>query len=350
MGLFDWLFGEEEAPKPGSAGFQGNLQTVADAEAKNDETLVVPTGGLSPSSGGHGAQPGEAKTIAESPIGSLSNLPVFGGGSTETAPVVQASSQFPTYEEYVAQQLAGAQPIQDKIQGIVDKYYSEGSLGRVDQPLSSEMADILARRKSALEGFSAQENEALRAKMLEEIGRGEQTALRQLRGIQGSSGIRGGLASAQQANILKAADDAKTQAERDLFIQNILQKQNALGSYEQTVGSQSAQDLGIQQFNIGQQGKEVQAGAAGELSGLLTGLTNFSDYQTQQALIPGADSPVAEAAAESPAVTEHAVGTGIKPGAGSQIRTQKNSLIAGGGLTEEQKKKRQDLLKRSRFE
>lgn len=135
-------------------------------------------------------------------------------------------------------------------------HFKEGSLGRLDAGRSADVSSIVESRRAGLQGLSAEENQALRERASQSIDRGSQTALRQLRGSQGISGVRGGTAGAQQATVLAAGQQAKGRAERDLLIQNVEAKRQALGDFEATVTGAEATEQERSLFNIGQKGKE----------------------------------------------------------------------------------------------
>lgn len=151
--------------------------------------------------------------------------------------------------------------------------FKEGNLGRLSTERSAEMADIIARKKAGLEGFSSEEAQALRERGGQEITRSTQTALRQLRGLQGASGVRGASAVAGQAGILQAGQAAKANVERDLFIQNINQKRQALGDLESSVSGQEALSRQAEIFNIGQKSKEIAGRQASGLGFAALGAT-----------------------------------------------------------------------------
>jgi len=149
------------------------------------------------------------------------------------------------------------------------------------QSLSQNNQDILSMRRSALQGFNSQENNALREQGLQGIQQGQQTALRQLRGVQAGSGIRGGLQAAQQAQALNAGQAARGQLARDLFLQNIGQKEKALAAFEQSStgieGTQYArQQDTLSALEASRRAAETEelgrkTGALGALEGSITG-------------------------------------------------------------------------------
>ena len=219
--------------------------------------------------------------------------------------------------------LGRLQPSQ--LQNIIDQAQQTAPLA---QRLGAEGAtaqDILARRQAALGGLSAPENQALREQATQGLNRRTQTALRALRGQQGATGITGGTALAQQADILRGQQQAQAGLERDLLLENVAQRQRALDALEATQQGQFQQGLtgqrqalqdflaaqqaetGIQQFNIGQEGREAFGRLGTELGfgGLEAGLAGAGvqgalaergqDLAARQLAALQALGPVAEA-------------------------------------------------------
>lgn len=133
---------------------------------------------------------------------------------------------------------------------LLGKDFEEGSLGRAQEARSGNIDAVIAARKAALGGLTAEENQALRERGKQGIKRGVQTSLRQLRGIQGASGVRGASAASQQANILMAGQAAGANVERDLFLKNIEAKRAALGDFETSVRSAESEEVERQRANI----------------------------------------------------------------------------------------------------
>ena len=144
--------------------------------------------------------------------------------------------------------------------------FAEGKLGRLETGPSADVQDIIARRKSALGGLSAEENQAIRERGSQSIDRSTQSSLRQLRGLQGATGVRGGSALANQARILQAGQGAKANVERDLAIQNIGVKREALGAAEGSILGAEAQTRENTLFNIRQRNKEATGRTTAGLS------------------------------------------------------------------------------------
>jgi hypothetical protein len=167
------------------------------------------------------------------------------------------------------------------------KYFADKSLGRVDQGRSNEVRNLITQRKDQLDlakkrsadvqrvidmrsanlaGFTPDEINAMRAQEASQMGRAQSTALRQLRGVQAASGMRGGAAAAQQAGILGQAQAARANLERDLFLQNIAQKRAALGDYESSVRGIEGEEFGKRDAAIGGLENITTASRADELA------------------------------------------------------------------------------------
>lgn len=142
--------------------------------------------------------------------------------------------------------------------------FSEGSLGRVRSERSQDINDVMARRRANLEGFTAEEQNAMRDTNLKAIQQAAQGQMRSLRRDQARSGVRGATASAQMAAAQKANQGVIADQERELFLKQMDARRQALGQFEQSATGAEAQDLARQQFNIAQQNKEKQAQLATE--------------------------------------------------------------------------------------
>lgn len=153
---------------------------------------------------------------------------------------------------------------------------------------SADIADVIARRKAALQGFSGEENTALREQMAQAQARQEQGALRQLRGVQAQQGIRGGLAGAQQAQQLAQNQAQRAAAERELFLQNIAQRQQALGNFEQSARAAEAEEIGrFGQRRFGQLGTELGYGQLGAADRAAAMGQILGEQQAQTAALMG---------------------------------------------------------------
>jgi hypothetical protein len=146
--------------------------------------------------------------------------------------------------------------------------FGEGSLAtRGLEERKASFADILDQRRAQMQGLTPEEQSAFEQQALGGISTGTQTAMRQLRGVHGATGLRGGGASAQQAQILREGQKQTAQAQQDIFMKNIAARRQALSDYEQTV--QAEQDRAQREL-LGQLTTEFGYGslAAGESAGV----------------------------------------------------------------------------------
>lgn len=176
----------------------------------------------------------------------------------------------------IDQSISGAKPFAESL-------FGEGKLGRVSETRSGDVADLIARRKANLEGLSSTENQAAQDQLFNNVNRDTQTSLRQLRGIQGASGMRGDAAVSQQVGVLGAGQNIKKDLERDLLLKNIEMKRAALGDFEASVGNAEMNERDAKTFNLGQIDKEK--------SGLVTtqfGLAGLA--QAERASLRGLDA------------------------------------------------------------
>lgn len=133
--------------------------------------------------------------------------------------------------------------------------FAAGSLGTRDAASTkTDLMDILAKRKAAAEGFTGQEQTALKEQALGATQRQQAGALRSLRAQQAASGVRGGLAGAQVNRALQEQGHQRAGIERDLLLNNLQNRQQNLGAYEQTVGAELGRQ---QQEKFGQLGTEM---------------------------------------------------------------------------------------------
>jgi len=136
--------------------------------------------------------------------------------------------------------------------------FGEGALGRVEQGRSGAMSDILAQRQQqAQEGFGAEAFQKAREARLSGLSRAEQMQQRQLRGAQAGAGVAGGVAMGQQMGLMQQQQQQRQAAERDMFLQNVAQKQQSLGQYEQSLGATEAGELERQKYNQEQKRREI---------------------------------------------------------------------------------------------
>lgn len=143
-----------------------------------------------------------------------------------------------------------------------EELFGKGALSDIEGRRAKEIADIIEMRKQQAQGFTPEEKGALRDEAVSNIQKATQTNLRQLRGVQGAQGIRGGLAAAQQAQALQGGAQAQAQAERDIYLKNIEQRRAAADALEKSIQSARAEELGaLRSEKLGQ--LQTELGFAG---------------------------------------------------------------------------------------
>lgn len=117
--------------------------------------------------------------------------------------------------------------------------FGDGSLSQVDPSRrSGDMSEIIAARQDAMRnGMGADAFQAAREARLGGLQRSEQSQARQLRASQAAQGVTGPMAQAQSMALLGQQQDARQGAERQLLLDNVAQKTQALGLAEQSIAS-----------------------------------------------------------------------------------------------------------------
>lgn len=173
-----------------------------------------------------------------------------------------------------------------------DGFFSFGSLGRVHDQLSPDVANLMARSQSDvispdqvdamrrmkgnLGGFSPQEINVFEDRANQQVSQGLQGDLRQLGSSLrlGGTPITGGYQGTAAMPLLRAAADSRMNAARDITLANIDEKRRALSEFgnfgnalaqERFARLQNGQDFTMaarndlfnrQAFNLGQLGRE----------------------------------------------------------------------------------------------
>lgn len=176
---------------------------------------------------------------------------------------------------------------QGRAQEQADFLANRRAISQVAGQRSGQMQDVLAQREAGLGGYTSPEYGAMRQKAYEGFQNQMQTGLRGLARAQGNNRVSGAAAAAQNARFQQSGAASAAQAERDLMLQNINERQNRLGQYEQSLtGAEGTEwnrlqqalqgeegtmnqirgdELGREQFNIGQ----LQREKAGQLQSML---------------------------------------------------------------------------------
>lgn len=139
-----------------------------------------------------------------------------------------------------------------------EQIFGNQALGRVDASRSADMQDVLARRKANLGGYTPEEQQAMREQNMGSILASQKMGARDLARQQARSGVRGALAANQMQAQNLASQGQLADQERQLFLQNIANKRDALGQYEQSAAGMEKGEFDKQAFNLGQGEKELQ--------------------------------------------------------------------------------------------
>lgn len=145
-----------------------------------------------------------------------------------------------------------------------NELFGDGQLGRLEEGRAAEVADVIARRKANLNGFSSEEQGAMRDNQ-RSLDQSTQGQIRQLKGQQAAAGVRGPAALAQQGQLVQQNQQAKADQERQLFVSQIAERRNALDKLEGSTNDARKEELGRSQFNIGQKNKEKYGQLSTEL-------------------------------------------------------------------------------------
>lgn len=151
---------------------------------------------------------------------------------------------------------------------IGQQFIGDGSLGRLQEGRSSEIANLIAERQKAYdtaptEGLNAKELQAYRDQAVTNINRTTETARRRLAGAQATQGVRGATAVNQQQAAINQGNTERTNFERDLFLKQreALQQDRAeqatrLTALESSVSAARANEEATLKFNLEQTARE----------------------------------------------------------------------------------------------
>lgn len=131
---------------------------------------------------------------------------------------------------------------------------------------NADMAEVLAARKNAAFGLD-RETQLAREAGTENINRSVQTALRQFAGRLPGTGVRGGAAGAMAGMMTRDAVGQTRGLERDLALNEMARKREALGQYESSLTGERAGLLGTGFAHAGM-GSQDRYGAMQYLQGL----------------------------------------------------------------------------------
>lgn len=161
-----------------------------------------------------------------------------------------------TREEQIKERLSEIQKQREAGEARGREAANRIKFGQLKTPFAKQQAILRDRLQGRMGGLNEGEGAALRERALVGQGQAQQGQMRALRGIQGSTGVQGPAAAAQQQRLVEAGGQQRADLERNLLLENVgLQRQGAL-DFQNLLGQQGAQNLGIQQFNVGQSQRE----------------------------------------------------------------------------------------------
>lgn len=131
------------------------------------------------------------------------------------------------------------------------QYFGEGN---------KDMAEILNTRRERAMGLNQNEMNLMRERAGAGINQQMATGMRQLRGVQAGSGVRGGAAAAQGIPIVNQANQARGAAERDIALADMQRRSQELSNYETSLTGERAGLLGTG-FGFASMGAADRSGA-----------------------------------------------------------------------------------------
>lgn len=110
-----------------------------------------------------------------------------------------------------------------------------------------QVKEVLSRFKDQSQGYNAQELQAQRELMNQEINRGGQTQMRALQAQLARAGVRGGVAGSQLRDVALGTLQQKANVEKQLFVENAAARERGLQSYAKALGDIKTFDIGQEQ-------------------------------------------------------------------------------------------------------
>lgn len=140
---------------------------------------------------------------------------------------------------------------QDMAEGeaLGKKFFGEGGIGHVEAGRAQEIADVLARRQANLQGYTPEEQNAMRAQALGGVQKAQQLAQRQLMGQLGAANLRGGVRGGALGNLAAQGLQQQAQVQQGLFQNQINQRRQALDQYQSALEGARADELARKKYN-----------------------------------------------------------------------------------------------------
>lgn len=169
------------------------------------------------------------------------------------------------YDMFMAQNRAGREQDMQAGRRRGEELFGNQALGRVREGRSTDVNDIIARRRANLEGFTPTEMNDMRVNQMGSMLQTNQGLSRQLAAQQARSGVRGATAAAQQMGLANDLTKQQGALERQLFLDNINARRQGLDAFESSIGQAEASDLARQQYNQQQKQRELMGILGAEL-------------------------------------------------------------------------------------
>lgn len=119
----------------------------------------------------------------------------------------------------------------------------------ISDPRSADMNQMLALMKDRLGGMTQQELQAEQESGLYNIDKQRAGEMEQYASIAGANGISGGAKASMEGQALRNADANQAALQRQLILDNVAQKNQALGAYSGALTGQQGVELGIGTYN-----------------------------------------------------------------------------------------------------
>lgn len=173
--------------------------------------------------------------------------------------------------------------------------FGEGALGRIDAGRSQDIQNVIQQRRDIADrGFGAEAFQAAREQALGGLGRQQEAQQRQLQASQAAKGVGGGLAIAQQLALQNQQQQTQQGVERQLFLDEVGQRQQAISGLEQSATAAEGTERAGEQFNLEQRRREILGRITGQFAEAGLGVAERTSARSAEA-----SAAAARAAAQS---------------------------------------------------
>lgn len=126
---------------------------------------------------------------------------------------------------------------------MTDEQKAAGERLKYDPRQDPETLALMEKHKAGLEGYTAEENQALRGQMYRAQQSGQAGALRGMRAAMGSAGVTGQAAAGNIGNVYRSQLMARAMGESQLLTNNIAEKGRRLDAYSNYLGGVTGQSV-----------------------------------------------------------------------------------------------------------